>query len=111
MKDLYGELKKKNGQKCFTLTQNKPAVMYIQDDGVTILYPTGRELFILRSLFTEAFHQLKQKGILTLEDVHYGITNERGPITDRLMAVLREIPGISFTTSPRALYYKEGSQT
>jgi len=105
MKDLYAELKKKNGQKCFTLTQNKPAVMYVKDDGVTILYPTGRELFIPHVLFAQAFHILNQKGILTLEDVHYGITDERGPVTDRLMAVLREVPGISFTSSPRALYF------
>jgi len=107
MMDWYSKLKKKNGQKCFTLTQNKPAVMYVKDDGVTILYPTGRELFIPRNLFSEAFHLLKQKGILTLEDVHYGITNERGPVTDRLLAVLREIPGVTYSSSPRALYYKE----
>jgi len=107
MKDLYVELKKKSGQKCFTLTQHKPAVMYVKDDGVTILYPTGRELFIPRSLFAQAFHILHQKGILTLEDVHHGITDERGPVTDRLMAVLREVPGITFTSSPRALYLKK----
>ena len=110
MKDLYAELKKKNGQKCFTLTQNKPAVMYVKDDGVTILYPTGRELFIPRALFAQAFHILNQKGILTVGDVHYGITDERGPVTDRLMAVLREVPDISFTSSPRALYLNKEKQ-
>jgi len=36
MNDLYEELKKKNGHKCFTLTQNKPAVMYVDDWKITI---------------------------------------------------------------------------
>ena len=107
MKNLYVELKKKSGQKCFTLKQHKPAEMVVEDDGVTILYPTRRELFIPRSLFAQAFHILNQKGILTLEDVHYGITDERGPVTDRLMVVLRETPGISFTSSPRTLFLEE----
>lgn len=107
MKDLYVEWKKKSGQKCFTLTQHKPADMIVEDDGVTIIYPTRRELFIPRSLFAQAFHILYQKGILTLEDVHYTITDERGPVTDRLLAALREVPEISFTSSPRALYLKK----
>lgn len=107
MADLYSELKKKSGQNCFTLTHNNPAKMVVDDWHVTIIYPSGNSLEIPRSLITEAIHQLKSKGILTVEDVHENITNQRGPVTDRLMAVLREISGISFTNSPRALYFQE----
>ncbi len=49
---------------------------------------------------------LQAQGVLTLEDVHYKITNENGPQTDRLMAVLRELPGVTFSARPRALYWK-----
>jgi hypothetical protein len=104
MSDLYRELKKLNGQKCFTLTQNKPATMYVDDDKVMIVYPTGNTLDIPRSMIMEAIHILQTQGCLTLEDVHYQITNEHGPRTDRLLAVLRELPGVTITSSPRALY-------
>jgi hypothetical protein len=107
MTDLYSELKKLNGRKCFTLTQNKPALMFVDDQGVTIEYPTGNSTRIPRSMIVEAMHVLQSKGILTLEDVHYRITNENGPRTDRLMAVLRELPGVTFSGEPRALYFKK----
>ncbi len=31
MGDLYSELKKKNGNTCYTLSQNKPAKMNVDD--------------------------------------------------------------------------------
>ena len=107
MSDLYVELIKKDGQDCFTLSFNKPAKMYVDSLKVTILYPTGNTLEIPRSMVTEGIRQLSAKGILTLEDVHERITNRHGPQTDRLLAVLRELPGVTFTSSPRALYLKK----
>lgn len=104
MKDMYPELIKLNGRKCFTLTQNKPATMYVDNEKVTIVYPTGNSLDLPRSMIMEAIRRLQKNGCLTLEEVHEQITNERGPQTDRLLAVLRELPGITFTSSPRALY-------
>ena len=107
MTDLYSELKKKNGQDCFTLTQNKPAKMYVDDFKVTIVYPTENTLELPRSMVTDAIHRLQIKGVLTLEEVHDEITNRFGPQTDRLLAVLRELPGVTFTPAPRALYLKK----
>jgi hypothetical protein len=107
MGDLYSELKKKNGERCFTLTQNKPAIMYVDDWKVTITYPTGNSLEFPRSMITEAIHMLQVKGVLTLEDVHEEITNHHAPRTDRLLAILRELPGVTFKASPRAVYLKK----
>ena len=107
MDDLYSELKKKDGYTCFTLAQNKPAIMNVDDWKVTITYPTGRILELPRSMVTEAIHKLHSTGILTDEEVHEEITNHRGPQTDRLLAVLRELPGVTFTASPRVLYLKK----
>ncbi len=106
MRDLYGELMKLNGRKCFTLTQNKPATMYVDDWKVTIVYPTGNTLELPRSMIMESIHKLQSNSVLTLEEVHEEITNRRGPQTDRLLAVLRELPGVTFTSSPRALYLR-----
>jgi len=36
------------------------------------------------------------------------ITNRRDPLTDRLFAVLRERPGVTFDRRPRKLYYRQG---
>jgi hypothetical protein len=106
MKDMYVELKRLNGRKCFTLTQNKPAVMYVDDSCVTIVYPTGNTTELPRSMIMEALHRLQKQGVLTLDEVHEEITNQHGPKTDRLLAVLREMPGVTFTRSPRALYWE-----
>jgi hypothetical protein len=104
MGDLYSELKKKNGYTCYTLTQNLPAKMNVDDWKVTITYPTGRCLELPRSMVSDAIHKLQVKGVLTLEEVGEEITNHNGPQTDRLLAVLRELPGVTFTPSPRVLY-------
>jgi len=107
MNDWYSELKKLDGHKCFTLTQNKPAIMHIDDLGVTIEYPTGGSIKLSRSLLDEAYRKLQIKGMLTLEDVHNGITHGNGAKTDRLMAVLRALPEIGFTGDPRTLFIKK----
>ena len=107
MGDLYSELKKKNGMTCYTLSQNKPARMYVDDWKVTIVYPTGNSLELPRSMVSDAIHKLQAKGVLTVDEVHHDITDRHGPQTDRLLAVLRELPGVTFTSSPRALYLKK----
>jgi hypothetical protein len=107
MGDLYIKLKKKNGNICYTLTQNKPATMNVDDRNVTINYPSGRILEIPRSMVSERIHKLQTKGILTVEEVHEEITNYHRAQTDRLLAVLRELPGVTFTSTPRALYLKK----
>ncbi len=106
MTAMYSELKKLNGQKCFTLTQNKPATMYVDDWKVTILYPSGNTVVLPRSMVEEAIGKLQSKGVLTLEEVYEEITQRDGPRTDRLLAVLRELPGITYSPKPRALYIK-----
>ena len=107
MNDWYSELKKLDGHKCFTLTQNKPAIMHIDDTGVTIDYPSARKTKLARSLLDKAYKKLQLKGMLTLEDVHNGLTHGNGAQTDRLMAVLREVPGVGFTGDPRTLFIKK----
>lgn len=107
MIDLYAELQKKTGQKCFTLTQNKPAIMEIDEAKITIIYPTGGSTTLPRSMVTEAIRRLQAKGMLTLEEVHEELTHRHGAQTDRLLAVLRELPGVTFTASPRAVYMKK----
>lgn len=104
----YLDIKKLNGKKCFTLTQNKPAQMRVDDIGVTIVYPSGNGLDIPRSKFEEALHLLNAHGVLKMEEVHERITNGNGAMTDRLLAVLREIPETRYTSSPRAIYLKKG---
>ena len=104
MADLFSELKRMSGEMCYTLTRNYPARMIVEDDGITIEYPTGITNFISRSLVMEAIRKLKVKGILTLEEVHEGITDQRGPITDRLMAVLRKLSSVGTSRKPRCLY-------
>ena len=107
MNDWFSDLKKLDGKNCFTLSQDKPAIMHINDAGVIIEYPTGGRTKIPRSMLDEAYRKLQVKGMLTLEDVHEGITGRNGPITDRLMAALREIPGVGFTGKPRTLFLKK----
>lgn len=102
---MYSQLLSMNGQKCYTLTHDNEGKMYVDHTGITIVYPTGNETIIPRSMVEEAIHKLKTTGILTVKDVHEGITNRNGPRTDRLMAVLRKLPGVTFQRYPRELYF------
>jgi hypothetical protein len=58
MNDWYDELKKLDGQKCFTLTQNLPAIMHIDDSGVTVEYPTSSKTKLSRYLLDQAYRKL-----------------------------------------------------
>jgi len=107
MNDLITELKKLDGQKCYTLTRDNPATMRLTDTGVTIIYPTGGKTQIPMAMIQEAWKKLHIKGMLSLEDVHQGITKENGPRTDRLMAIFRNLPGVGFTREPRTLFLKK----
>jgi hypothetical protein len=103
---MYSQLISMSGEKCFTLTANNPAEMYVDEDKVTIVYPSGNSLDIPRGMVVEAINMLKRKGTLTVYDVHEDITHRHGARTDRLMAVLRKLPGVTFDKRPRVLYYK-----
>jgi hypothetical protein len=103
MHDLYAELMKKDGQNIYTLTRNIPARMRVDDQGLTIHYQSGNKLFIPKQMAMDALRMLEAKGVLTLEDVHEKITLGNGARTDRLMAALREIPGVRYTAIPRTL--------
>jgi hypothetical protein len=104
---MYAELMKKSGQNCYTLTQNKPAIMEVDEYRITIVYPTGGSTTLPRPMVSEAIRRVQAKGILTLKEVHEEITHRQGARTDRLLAVLRELPGVTFTAIPRAVYLNQ----
>ena len=104
---MYDLLLQMTGEKCYTLTSDKEAEMLVDSSGITIIYDTGNEKFIPRDMVEEAIRQLTANKKLTVPDVHEGITKRNGPRTDRLMAVLRKLPGVTFQKIPRELYYHD----
>jgi hypothetical protein len=102
---MYELLMEMSGEDCYTLTLDNPAKMYVEEGGIEIVYPTGNMTFIPRDMVEKAIDQLTRQGYLTVKDVHEGITNRRGPLTDRLFAVLRKLPGVTSDKRPRKLYY------
>lgn len=103
---MYQQLIKMNGETCYTLTHRKPATMHVDEQCVTIVYPTGRSLELSRAMISKALTRLQAQGTLTLQEVHEEITNLDGPRTDRLMAVLAKLPGVTPVRKPRTLYYE-----
>jgi len=45
--ELYGLLIKMSGEKCYTISTDNPADMEVDHNGITVIYPTGHEVFIL----------------------------------------------------------------
>ena len=105
MIDLYKELKKKSGQNCYTLTLDHPARMDIDDEGVTVTYPSGSVIELPAAMVKEAIYRLKTNGELGVDEIHQEVTNYNRLQTDKLMAVLREIPGVSITRRKRKLHF------
>jgi hypothetical protein len=103
---MYHRLMGMSGEKCYTLTTDNPAEMYVDDSKITIIYPSGNQLEIPRGMVLEAIIMLIRQRSLTVEDIHEKITHRQRACTDRLMAVLRKIPGVTFDKRPRVLYYK-----
>jgi predicted metal-dependent hydrolase len=104
----YETLKAMSGEKCYTLTRDNPADMYVDDQGVTVVYPSGRSIDLPREMVIDAINWLRQKRELTVDEVHEEITKRNRTRTDKLMAVLRKLPGVRFRKYPRVLYYQEG---
>ena len=105
MVDLYSELKKKSGQNCYTLARNNPARMEVDDTGVTVTYPTGLIVVLPASMVKEAIRRLLTNGELDVDEIHQQVTHLHRTRTDKLMAVLREIPGVTFTPLPKRILY------
>jgi hypothetical protein len=103
---MYNLLMSMSGEKCFTLTFNNPAEMIVDEEKVTIVYPSGNSLDIPRSMVVTAIDLLQRQGKFTVDDVAERITDFDGPRTDRLMAILRKLPGVTFDKRPRVLYYQ-----
>jgi hypothetical protein len=107
MADLYGKLKKKSGRNCYTLARNNPARMEVDDTGVKVTYPSGLIVFLPAAMVKEAIRRLLTNGELDVDEIHQQVTHLHRTRTDKLMAVLREIPGVTFTPLPkRILYYR-----
>jgi len=105
MTDLYGELKKITGQNCYTLSRNNPARMDVDDEGITVTYPSGFVEFLPASMVREAIHRLQTKGDVDVDEIHEEVTHHHKTRTDKLMAVLREVPGVTFTRLPKRILH------
>ena len=110
MADLYNELKKKSGQNCYTLSRNNPARMDVDDDGVTVTYPSGLVVFLPASMVREAIHRLQTSGDVDVDEIHEKVTHRHRTRTDKLMAVLREISGITITPLPKRILHLKSNQ-
>lgn len=107
MDSLYNHLIEMSGQNCKTISQDIEAVMEADDRGVTIIYKSGKELRIPRAIVEKGISRLVRQGSLDKDEVHLEITNKNGPMTDRLMAVLRMLPGVKIKSRiPRELIYR-----
>ena len=102
---MYELLMKMSREKCYTLSRDNPATMLVGEDGIDVVYPSGNTVFIPRTMVVKAINMLINQGKLTVDEVHYEITNEHRTRTDKLMAVLRKLPGVTFDRYPRVLYY------
>ena len=90
---MYESLMEMSGEKCYTLSRDNPATMYVDKDGIEVVYPSGNTVFLPRAMIIKAINRLINQGKLTVDEVHHEITNEHRTRTDKLMAVLRKLPG------------------
>ena len=102
---MYELLMMMSGEICHTLSQDNPATMWVGEDGIEIVYPSGKSVFLPMAMVVNAINTLVKRGKLTVDEVHLEITDEHRNRTDKLMAVLRKLPGVSFDRYPRVLYY------
>ena len=102
---MYELLMEMSGEKCYTLSRDNPATMWVGEDGIEVVYPSGNSVYIPRAMVVKAINLLINRGKLTVDEVHLEITDEHRNRTDKLMAVLRKLPGVTFDKIPRVLYY------
>ena len=104
--DFYALLQKMSGEKCYTLSNDNPAEMEVDRNGITVLYPSGSEVFLPREMVEHAIRELISRGELSVDEVHIDITKKHRTRTDKLMAVVRKLPGVTIQKYPRKLFYK-----
>lgn len=104
---MYETLMEMSGEKCYTLSRDNPATIYVGEDGIEVIYPSGNTVFLPRTMVIKAINRLINQGNLTVDEVHHEITNEHRTRTDKLMAVLRKLRDVTFDRYPRVLYYNK----
>jgi hypothetical protein len=95
-----------SGEQCYTLSRDNPATMWVGEEGIEVVYPSGFSVFIPRAMVVKAINLLINRRKLTVDEVHHEITNQHRTRTDKLMAVIRKLPDVTFDRIPRVLYYK-----
>lgn len=106
---MYEFLIQMNGEKCYTLSHDNPATMWVSKNGIQVVYPSGNSVFLPEEMVIRGINLLKDRGKLSVDEVHHEIAKQHRTRTDKLMAVLRKLPGVSFDRFPRVLYYNEFS--
>ena len=104
---MYAILMEMNGEKCYTLSRDNPAAMWVGEDGIEVVYPSGNSVFLPKAMVVKTINMLINRGKLTVDEVHHQITNEHRTRTDKMMAVLRKLPGVTFDRIPRVLFYNK----
>ena len=102
---MYELLIEMSGEKCYTLSRDYPATMLVGEDGIEVIYPSGNIVIIPKTMVLNAINMLINQGTLTVDDVHLLITHENRTRTDKIMAVLRKLPGVTIEKLPRVLNY------
>lgn len=106
--ETYALLKEMSGESCYTLSRDNPALMEVDQKGIMVIYPSGGEVFIPREMVEHAIRALISKKVLTVDDVHLKITKKHKKRTDKLMAVLRKLPGVTIQQYPiRKLFFSQ----
>ena len=103
---MYELLMQMSSEQCYTLSYDNPATMWVAEDGIEVVYPSGNSVFLPRAMVVKGINFLISRRKLTVDEVHHEITDEHRTRTDKLMAVLRKLPGVTFDRIPRVLYYK-----
>ncbi len=107
---MYSNLLKLNGKNCYTLSMGNPAVMDVTTERIICTTQRGTEIVLPRNMVEDAIHRLVTNGRLDVNEVHQEVTMRNRTQTDKLMAVLSLLPGVTWDRRPRCLYYHPESK-
>ena len=99
----YARLIAFDGANCWTVARHNPMTIRVDDYGVTVVVPSGKERLIKREIIEDVMQYLDKKrsvnGVEMRDRLGIRSSNNR----TKLFAILAVLPDVTVTLNPRTL--------
>ncbi len=103
----YDRLYALDGADCWTVARHNPMTIHVDDSGVTVVVPSGKERLISREDVEDVMQHLAKHHTINGTEMRDRLGIRSANTRIKLFAILAVLPDIAVTLNPRTLHFAE----